>query len=278
MELESAERRLYVGGAADLLGEVRAEELDAYRSLFELVERRADLLDVLGQPSSSRVRSSASATSSRIRPSPRSRSSARATGSSTGRSAPSASSVPCGWTTRRRSGPSALPRSSSRASSSRSTTKPEFRPRTLATFRTMATTDRDYYELLGVARGRERGRDQARLPAAGARAPSRRVRRAGRAGAIPRGGRGVRGALEDGDARALRPLRPRRAAERRLPGRARRLRQPRRPLLGVLRRRRCSAAAPAAAARAAPTSRRRSRSSSSRPRTASRARCRSRWP
>jgi len=53
MELESVERRLYVGGAADLLGEVRAEELDAYRSLFELVERRADLLDVLGEPSTS---------------------------------------------------------------------------------------------------------------------------------------------------------------------------------------------------------------------------------
>src|SRR5438128_5214978 len=52
-ELVSAEQRLYVGGAADLLGEVRAEEMDAYRSLFELVERRADLLTVLGQPSSS---------------------------------------------------------------------------------------------------------------------------------------------------------------------------------------------------------------------------------
>ena len=48
-ELVSAEQRLYVGGAADLLGEVRAEELDAYRSLFELVERRNDLLDVLGR-------------------------------------------------------------------------------------------------------------------------------------------------------------------------------------------------------------------------------------
>ena len=44
---------VYVGGAADLLGEVRAEELDAYRSLFELVERRADMLDVLGRPSAS---------------------------------------------------------------------------------------------------------------------------------------------------------------------------------------------------------------------------------
>jgi heat-inducible transcriptional repressor len=54
MELVSAEQRLYVGGAADLLGGVRAEELDAYRSLFELVERRADLIDVLGQPSESR--------------------------------------------------------------------------------------------------------------------------------------------------------------------------------------------------------------------------------
>src|SRR4051794_4264262 len=55
-ELVSAEQRLYVGGAADLLGEVRAEELDAYRSLFELVERRADLLDVLGQPASASQR------------------------------------------------------------------------------------------------------------------------------------------------------------------------------------------------------------------------------
>jgi heat-inducible transcriptional repressor len=52
-ELVSTEQRLYVGGAADLLGEVRAEELDAYRSLFELVERRADMLDVIGQSSAS---------------------------------------------------------------------------------------------------------------------------------------------------------------------------------------------------------------------------------
>jgi heat-inducible transcriptional repressor len=47
-ELLSAAQRLYVGGAADLLGEVRADELDAYRSLFELVEKRVALLDVLG--------------------------------------------------------------------------------------------------------------------------------------------------------------------------------------------------------------------------------------
>jgi heat-inducible transcriptional repressor len=50
-ELVSAEQRLYVGGAADLLGEVRSEELEAYRNLFELVEKRAAMLDVLGLPS-----------------------------------------------------------------------------------------------------------------------------------------------------------------------------------------------------------------------------------
>jgi heat-inducible transcriptional repressor len=48
-ELVSADQRLYVGGAADLLGEVRAEELEAYRNLFELVEKRAALLQVLGE-------------------------------------------------------------------------------------------------------------------------------------------------------------------------------------------------------------------------------------
>src|SRR5581483_5018249 len=50
-ELVSAAQRLYVGGAADLLGEVRSDELEAYRSLFELVEKRAALLDVLGDAS-----------------------------------------------------------------------------------------------------------------------------------------------------------------------------------------------------------------------------------
>jgi heat-inducible transcriptional repressor len=53
VELVSAEQRLYVGGAADLLGGVRADELEAYRSLFELVEKRAAMLDVLGEPSTS---------------------------------------------------------------------------------------------------------------------------------------------------------------------------------------------------------------------------------
>jgi heat-inducible transcriptional repressor len=49
VDLVNAEQRLYVGGAADLLGEVRSEELDAYRNLFELVEKRAALLEVIGE-------------------------------------------------------------------------------------------------------------------------------------------------------------------------------------------------------------------------------------
>ena len=55
-DIVSAEQRLYVGGAADLLGGVRAEELEAYRSLFDLVEKRAALLEVLGESPNDRRR------------------------------------------------------------------------------------------------------------------------------------------------------------------------------------------------------------------------------
>jgi heat-inducible transcriptional repressor len=41
------ERQLYVGGAAGLLDELRAEEIGAYRSLMDALEKRAALLDVL---------------------------------------------------------------------------------------------------------------------------------------------------------------------------------------------------------------------------------------
>jgi heat-inducible transcriptional repressor len=43
------DRRLFVGGAAGLLDEMRAEEIGAYRSLMEALEKRAALLDVLAQ-------------------------------------------------------------------------------------------------------------------------------------------------------------------------------------------------------------------------------------
>jgi heat-inducible transcriptional repressor len=41
------ERQLYVGGAAGLLDDLRTEEIGAYRSLIEALEKRAALLDVL---------------------------------------------------------------------------------------------------------------------------------------------------------------------------------------------------------------------------------------
>jgi heat-inducible transcriptional repressor len=43
------DRQLYVGGAAGLLDDLRAEEIGAYRSLIEALEKRAALLDVLAQ-------------------------------------------------------------------------------------------------------------------------------------------------------------------------------------------------------------------------------------
>jgi heat-inducible transcriptional repressor len=43
------DRQLYVGGAAGLLDELRSEEIGAYRSLIDALEKRAALLDVLAQ-------------------------------------------------------------------------------------------------------------------------------------------------------------------------------------------------------------------------------------
>jgi heat-inducible transcriptional repressor len=46
-ELIRDEQRLFVGGAAGLLDTARAEELDAYRSLFEMLDKRAAVLEIL---------------------------------------------------------------------------------------------------------------------------------------------------------------------------------------------------------------------------------------
>jgi heat-inducible transcriptional repressor len=43
------DRRLFVGGAAALLDEMRSEEIGAYRSLMDALEKRAALLDMLAQ-------------------------------------------------------------------------------------------------------------------------------------------------------------------------------------------------------------------------------------
>jgi heat-inducible transcriptional repressor len=45
----SEEQQLFVGGAAHLLGEVRSEDLPAYRPLLEVLEQRAALLALLGE-------------------------------------------------------------------------------------------------------------------------------------------------------------------------------------------------------------------------------------
>ena len=48
-EAADEDRQLFVGGAAGLLDEMRTEEIGAYRSLMEALEKRAALLDVLAQ-------------------------------------------------------------------------------------------------------------------------------------------------------------------------------------------------------------------------------------
>jgi heat-inducible transcriptional repressor len=48
------DQRLYVGGAASLLGEVRANELEACQRLLEALEKRAAILEMLGETLGSR--------------------------------------------------------------------------------------------------------------------------------------------------------------------------------------------------------------------------------
>jgi heat-inducible transcriptional repressor len=48
-ELLRAEQRLYVGGAASLLDDVRADELGVYRRLLEVLEKRAALLELVDE-------------------------------------------------------------------------------------------------------------------------------------------------------------------------------------------------------------------------------------
>ena len=47
--VSSEEQRLYVGGAAGLLVDARAEDIGTYKSLLEVLEKRAALLDVLAE-------------------------------------------------------------------------------------------------------------------------------------------------------------------------------------------------------------------------------------
>jgi heat-inducible transcriptional repressor len=49
IEAEDDEQRVFVGGAAGLLDDVRDDELGSYRSLIDLLERRRSLLDMLAE-------------------------------------------------------------------------------------------------------------------------------------------------------------------------------------------------------------------------------------
>ncbi len=49
------EQRLFVGGAASLLGDVRADELEACHRLLEALEKRAAILEILGEALGSRL-------------------------------------------------------------------------------------------------------------------------------------------------------------------------------------------------------------------------------
>ena len=103
------------------------------------------------------------------------------------------------------------PTSARNRHNSRSARTPAVTPNPPSTLRAMASVKRDYYEVLRRLAQRGPGGDQEGVPPSCARAAPRRLRRARRRGALPRGRRGLRGALQAGDAPAVRPLRPRRA-------------------------------------------------------------------
>jgi heat-inducible transcriptional repressor len=52
--VDGPEQRLFVGGAASLLGEVRSDELEACQRLLETLEKRAAILELLGETLGSR--------------------------------------------------------------------------------------------------------------------------------------------------------------------------------------------------------------------------------
>ena len=244
------DRELYVGGAAGLLDELRS------RGDRRLPQPDRGAREARGPARRPRpvARAAPAVRAGRrraraVRACTGSRSSGRPTATPTSRSARSACSGRCAWTTRRRSARSGRPPTSSRGSSKRSTrtSRSVRRPpgELCLAWHHVRLDVGDRTRLLRAARrlpDGERAGDQEGVPPAGAGAPPRRLRASRGGGPLPRGVRGLRGALERRDAPALRPLRPCRASLGRLPAEPVRPRQPRRPLLRRSSARTCSAA------------------------------------
>ena len=151
------DRQLFVGGTAGLLDEMRTEEIGAYRSLMEALEKRAALLDMLAQRLDPR-RSFARVGEELEQPGLRDLALVGATYGLAHRTLGSVSLL----------GPLRMDYEKALRSVRVGRARAVALRRRGLHGRPMST-ERDYYELLGVAARRRRARDQEGVPAARAR-------------------------------------------------------------------------------------------------------------
>ena len=202
---DTAEDTLYVDGAARLIAEHRLQDLAQINELMTMLERRVELLGVLRQALGARdvlVRIGAE------HERPRAALARRWSPSSYGLPARSARHrvahrARCAWTTARRSSPCARPRTSCRATSRPSTTRPDARPTPTSCSASRGTPTRP----------------RSRRPSASSRASCTPTSTSepDAEDALQGGRRGLRDPQRPRAPRDLRPLRLRGAARRRLP-------------------------------------------------------------
>ena len=215
---------LYVGGAAGLLGDARGPDLEACQRLLEVLERRAAVLGLLQEaldPDRTVVRVGPELEGEELR-------GASYVGTTYGLRTARSARRPA------RAAADGLREGDPLGARCRLRALPARRGRLRGLL--MATTQDDYYALLGVPRdashdeikrafrrlARELHPDVSEDPDAGA--------------AVPRRRRGVRGAVRPRAASDVRPVRPRRPPQRRIRADGCRLREPLGRLRGLLRR------------------------------------------
>ena len=263
--LAAEQQGLYVGGTAGLLEDLRSEELDAYQRLLEVLEKRAALLEVVSQsldPRKPFVRVGPELEHPAMRD-------LALVGASYGLTTRTLGAVTLLGPVRMDYDKALRSVRGSRARAL-AVRRGDLRGQLAPSGEYAGIDGGDEARLLRGPRRRarrRRERDQESVPRARPHAPPGCLGGAGRRGAFPRGRRGLRGPLEAGDARALRPFRARRPPQRRLQPVRLRPRQPLRSLLGLLRRRPLRRRGPHSGVPAARTRSPRSRSTSSRPRT-----------